>query len=60
MPAGKDLPGGVSNPGALVRGFATSAPSRKAGLSWEERRVGGGVVVVLKEILITELPYFKF
>ena len=56
MPAGKDLPGGVSNPGALVRGFATSAPSRKAGLSWEERRVGGGVVVVLKEILITELP----
>lgn len=48
LQAGEDLPGRASIPGVLVgmgggvrglggggRGFATSAPSKKAGVSWE-------------------------
>lgn len=31
LQAGEDLPGGVSVPGALVGGLATSAPSKRAG-----------------------------
>ena len=59
MPAGEDLPGGVSNPGAPAGGFQAVPLAEKQG-SAGRKEGWGSVCGVLKDILITELPYFKF
>lgn len=66
LQAGEDLPGGVSVPGALAGSCNQNSQRKERGRvgvgwgSWEQRRGRGGFMAVLEEILITELPYFKF
>lgn len=60
LQAGEDLPRGVSGPGALAGGVQAEPPAKISGESWEQSRGGRGFMAVLEEMLITELPYFKF